>query len=98
TDGSQPIVSIAGSASFHYSSGNADSSQNGFFRDSFDITGFGFLGQSIGALGGGPGLAAITFGSPRQGGSSLKTSIGPITLGTPSISLSHFGFSATGGL
>lgn len=82
---SQPMVSLTGSFVFDFST------TNGFELDSATPTGFSFMGQSISTSSGG--------GNQKAGGSSTSgTTLGPITLGTPSIGLSNFGLKLDGTL
>ncbi len=87
---SQPMVTLTGSFVFDFSS------TNGFELDSATPSGFSFMGQSIGVPSGSPSSNGIS----KQGSSpsSSGTTLGPITLGTPSVSLSGFGLQLNGTL
>lgn len=81
----KPMVSVAGNFAFSYSSAT------GFALSTATITDFSFLGQS---LGGGSVSGAI---SPMAGPTTTHM-LGPITLGTPSISLAGFSLHLDGTL
>ena len=87
----KPMVTVAGTFAFSYSSAT------GFALSSATITDFSFMGQS---LGGGAASANVSD-SGTIGSSAAPTTthtLGPITLGTPSIALSSFSLSLDGSL
>ena len=82
---SQQMVALSGNLAFTYDT------TNGFQLNTSEtsLTGFSFLGQSIGSS---------ASGQVRPEGSTSTYTLGPITLGTPSVSLSNFSFSLSGAL
>lgn len=90
-----PMAALQGNLAFHFS--QAD----GFKLDStgaLPITGFSFLGQSIGGV---TAPAATTSGTGFSASAvppPATHTLGPITLGTPSVGFSNFSFSLDGSL
>ena len=89
----KPMVTVAGTFAFSYSSAT------GFALSSATITDFSFLGQS---LGGGVSANDVMTPSATQATPAAATTgthtLGPLTLGTPNVSLSHFSLHLDGTL
>ena len=84
---SKPMVSLAGTFAFSYSSAG------GFaMTGTPTVTDFSFLGQSLGG-----GASSNATVSPQATSTETHT-LGPITLGTPSVSLSNFSLHLDGTL
>src|SRR5690606_19517897 len=87
------MVALQGNLNFRYST------VDGFVLESTGaapITGFSFLGQSIGSV---PAPAApVGADVPVTPAPTTTYTLGPITLGTPSIGFSNFSFGLDGTL
>ncbi|MGN6644168.1 MAG: beta strand repeat-containing protein, partial [Verrucomicrobiota bacterium] len=91
-DGAE-MVAVQGNLAFHYST------TEGFVLDSTGaapITGFSFLGQSIGDVS--APASSGTGNSPSAVPPPVTHTLGPITLGTPTIGFSNFKFALDGTL
>ena len=86
--GTNPLVTIAGSFAFSYSS------STGLSLDGTPtISGVSFLGETLGSTAVSSVVSAVAIP-----GSSTSGTLGPITLGTPSISLTDFSLNPSGAL
>jgi hypothetical protein len=103
-----PMASITGNATFTFTTGQAAPAQNGFNMESFTVTDYSFLGQTA-ELAAGTSPPPV---SPPPGGSppppppppgtpppaNTTRTLGPLTLGTPTIAFSGFTFEPSGKL